>query len=85
MPEHVTMIKNFHKQLMANRGNVIDKNLTYDITQIPIGVTNNSASVGTYLSDIFYMPKSKLAQFHFLSDLFNRKRIFLGKFIFSFC
>lgn len=78
------MIKKFHYQLKANRGNVNDKNLTYDPKKIPIGVTNESVSIGNFrfsFSDIFYMPKSKLNQFHFLSDLFNRKRIFLGKFL----
>ena len=82
-PEHVSLIKNFHKTLMLNRGNLVDKNVSYDPTQIPIGVTNDSISVGEIIADIFYMPKGKFGQFHFLSDLFNRKRIFLGKLFFD--
>ena len=68
---------------MLNRGNLIDKKLSYDPTQIPIGVTNDSISVVQIIADIFYMPKGKFGQFHFLSDLFNRKRIFLGKLFFD--
>ena len=76
------MIKKFHKNLKANRGNIIDKNLAYDPTQMPIGVSEVSASVDIHISDIFYLPKSKLKQFHFFSDLFNHKRVFLGKLLY---
>ena len=75
LPEHVIIMKKFHKNLMSKRQNISERNITYD--QIGFGVNNLTASVATIISDIFYMPKSKLVEFHFLSDLFNRERIFL--------
>jgi hypothetical protein len=67
LPEHVIMMRKFHKNLMSNRHN----------DQIGFGVNNLTSSVAITMSDIFYMPKSKLVEFHFLSDLFNRERIYL--------
>jgi hypothetical protein len=75
LPEHGVMLKQFQKNLMLNRRNISNMNITYD--KIDFGVNGLTASVATGLSDLFYMPKSKLSEFHFLSDLFNRERIFL--------
>ena len=67
---------------MANRGSYIvrDNNRTYDPKKIAFGVNNVSVSMATHMADIFYLPKSKLSHFHFLSDLFHRNKIFLGKY-----
>ena len=75
LPEHAIMMRQFHKNIMSNRRNISERNITYD--QIDFGVNNLTASVAVFISDIFYMPMSKLAEFHFLSDLFNRERIYL--------
>ncbi len=82
LPEHVAIIKQFHTNLMANRGSYIVRvnNRTYDPKKIAFGVNNVSVSMATHMADIFYLPKSKLSHFHFLSDLFHRNKIFLGKY-----
>lgn len=65
---------------MKNRGNPRDfSNLTYDKTQIPIALTNETAAIMHDVSDIFYLPRSKFQTFHYLSNLFNKIKIFVGK------
>jgi hypothetical protein len=75
LPEHAIILRKFHKNLMSNRRNISERNIMYD--KIDFGVNDLTASVAISIADIFYMPKSKLLEFHFLSDLFNREQIFL--------
>ena len=85
LSEHKEIIKEFKDNVMSNRALIMNKynpsQIIHNFTNIPFGFNNETITTAVDFSDIFYLPKSKFKNYHFLSSLTNRFEIFLGIFL----
>jgi hypothetical protein len=69
--------------LSINCGKNMDQNLTYGISEINTGLEIFTISFSKVLADIIFIQQSNMSLFlstSYISDIFSRKRTYIGKF-----